>query len=159
MRALRSTVVLGFAVLCRFAVPGPAGASFADPPEAGKVIWMFTGAKSVGQGPVGTVSTSVHCSSFDPRNTAELSVEFFNEVGVMIAQGILRLLPGTQGIVSTRGTFYAEAVTGGPDFQGSVRVVAVGSSAKTICSAYVMSTADPPTFAFELPRFNKAGKP
>lgn len=128
-------------------------ATIADAPAAGQVLWLFTGAKASA-----AVSTVVHCTNLDPTKTATLTVEFWDNFGSLLDSATESVPPGGVADTSTlAGTMYAEALTNATNFQGSVRVIA-DATKKIICSAQVMSSATPPTFAFDLTPFNKSAK-
>lgn len=154
MDSFRSTFALVAIASC-VTLASPAEANFADPPAAGNVVWMFTGAKNTTG-----VATVVHCTNFDVSKTALVAVEFFTETGapVPFGSGTATLSPGEQETVSTNDTFYGEFLLLTGNFEGSVRVAADGTK-KVICTAHVMSRATPPTFSIELSPFGKSGKP
>jgi hypothetical protein len=152
MKRTQTIVLLSMAVLFAGATTR-AFAGFADAPATGKVLWTFTGAKAATG-----VSTAVHCSNLDRVKTVALRVEFYSENNVLLGSNIDTLAPGASRDFSTgAGTFYSENLVTTGDFEGSVRVIS-DSTKKVLCSAQVMSSASPPTFAYSLPSFDKSGK-
>jgi len=143
--------------LC-FGAPRTAVAGLDEPPPAGsKVLYMFTGARSI-LGASGTAATSIHCSSFATVATT-VHVQWFSGGGALQASLQTILNFGESKTFSTRDTeFYAEISSSLNLTNGSARVLAEGS-ANVICTAQVLDPiGDPPSYIVALPGFGKNGK-
>ena len=130
-----------------------------DPPPDGlKVLYMFTGVRSV-LGDAGSAATSIHCTSFAAGQT-QLRVNWFNTNGVLQADHVLFVSSGDTVTFSTRATeFYADNAGAHLSLlSGSARILTNGST-NVVCTGQVLDPiGDPPSYIVALPGFSKNGK-